>query len=78
MQEGNLSNLCEGRGETGETEEPKSPLGAIQLLSSPDKGSVAKIIYNKVEETREPETSQKLDTLIIPDKVSVVKAIPPQ
>ena len=29
LQEGNLSNLCEGRAETGETKEPKSPLGVI-------------------------------------------------
>jgi len=26
LQEGNLSSVCEGRGETGETEAPKSPL----------------------------------------------------
>jgi len=76
LQEGNLSNLCEGRGEIGETKEPKSPLGVIQPLSSPDKGSAAKIIYNKVEETQEPEPSPTLYTLIIPDKGSVVKAIP--
>ena len=25
LQEGNLSNLCEGEGETGEVEEPRSP-----------------------------------------------------
>jgi len=55
LQEGNLSNLCEGRGEIGETEEPRSPLGIIQTLSSPDTGSTAKIIYNEVEETQEPE-----------------------
>ena len=35
-----------------------------------------KIIYHEVEETQEPEPSQTLDTLIIPDKGSVVKAIP--
>ena len=29
LQEGNLSNLCEGRGETEETEEPRYPLGII-------------------------------------------------
>ena len=52
LQEGNLSNLCEGRGETGETEEPKSPLGIVQPLSIPDKGSAAKIIYNEVGETQ--------------------------
>jgi len=74
LQEGNLSNLYEGRGETRETEEPRSPLGIIQPLSSPDKGSTAKIIYNKVEETQ--ESPQTLGTLIIPNKGSVVKAIP--
>ena len=50
LQEGNLSNLCEGRGETGETEEPRSPLEIIHPLSSPDKGSAVKIIHNEVEE----------------------------
>ena len=68
LQEGNLSNLYEGRGETGEIEEPRSPLGIIQPLSSLDKGSVAKIIHNEVEEPQEPESSQPLGTLIIPDK----------
>jgi len=56
LQEGNLNNLCEGRGETGETEEPRSPLRVIQPLSSPAKGSAAKIIYNEVEEIQEPES----------------------
>ena len=73
LQEGNLSNLCEGRGETEETEEPRSPLGLIQPVSSPDKGSVAKIIYNEIQEPKSPQT---LGTLIIPDKGSVVKTIP--
>ena len=54
LQEGNFSNLFEGRVETGDTEEPRSPLGAIQPLSSLDKGSAAKIIYNEVEETQSP------------------------
>ena len=43
LQEGNLSNLCEGEGETGEIEEPRSPSRIIQLLNSPDRGSAAKI-----------------------------------
>lgn len=51
LQEGNFSNLCEGRGETGEIEEPRSPLGTTKPLSSPDKGSAAKIIF---EETQSP------------------------
>ena len=72
MQEGNLSNLCEGRGETGETKEPRSPRGVIQPLSSRDKGSATKIIYSKVGET---QPSQTLGTFIIPDKGSVVKTI---
>jgi len=70
LQEWNFSNLCEGRGETGETEEPRSPLGTTQPLSSPDKGSAAKIIF---EETKSPQT---LGTLIIPDKGSAIKTIP--
>ena len=37
QQEGKSSNLREGEGETGETEEPKSPLEVIQIVSSPDK-----------------------------------------
>jgi len=37
LQEGNLNNLCEGRGKTREIEEPNSPLGVIQPLSSLDK-----------------------------------------
>jgi len=68
LQEGSFSNLCEGEGETGETEEPKSPLGITQTLKSPDRGSAAKII---VEETQAPQTS---GTPIIPDKGSVIKA----
>ena len=72
LQEGNFSNLCEGGGETGETEEPRSPLGTTQPLNSPDKGSAAKII---VEETQSPQT---LGTPIIPDRGSVIKTIPSQ
>jgi len=52
--QGNLSNLFEGKGEIEEIEEPRSPLGIIQPLSSPDKGSAAKFIYNEVEEPQEP------------------------
>jgi len=70
LQEGNLSNLCEGGGETGETEEPKSPLETTQPLNSPDKGSVAKIVF---EETQSPQT---IGTLIIPDRGSAIKTIP--
>ena len=44
LEEGNLSNLCEGGGEIGETEEPRSPLGILHPLSSPDKGSAIKVI----------------------------------
>ena len=76
MQERNLSNLCEGKGETEETEEPRSPLGIILPLSSLDKGSAEKIIHNGVEEPQEPKSPQTLGTLIIPDKGSVVKANP--
>ena len=43
LQEGNFSNLCEGEGETGETEELRSPLRITQPLSSLDKGSATKI-----------------------------------
>jgi len=35
LQEGNLNNLYEGRGETWETEEPRSPLGIVQQLTKP-------------------------------------------
>jgi len=76
LQEGNLSNICEGRGETGEIEEPRSPLGIIQPLSIPNKGSVAKIIQNEVEEPQELKPPQTLGTLIIRDKGSAIKAIP--
>ena len=78
LQEGNSSNLCEG-GETGETEEPRSPLKIVQTLSSPDKESVVKIIQNKAEEPEEPRSPQivvQQGTLIILDQVSVVKLIP--
>jgi len=70
LQEGIFSNLCEGGGETRETEEPKSPLRITQTLKSPNKGSTAKII---VEETQRPQTSS---ALIIPDRGSVIEAIP--
>jgi len=43
LQDGNLSNLYKGRGEIGEIEEPRSPLGIVKPLSSPDKGSAVKI-----------------------------------
>lgn len=49
LQEGNLSNLCEGRGKIGENEEPRSPLGIIQPLSSPDMGSAAKSFIMKLK-----------------------------
>ena len=39
LQEGNSSNLHEGGGETGEIEEPRSPLEVIKTPSSPNKGS---------------------------------------
>ena len=70
LQEGNFSNFCEVEGETGETEEPKSPIGTDQPLNSPDKGSAAKII---VEGTQSPQTS---GILIIPIKGSAIKTIP--
>jgi len=70
LQEGNFSNLCEGEGETGETKEPRSPIGTNQPLNSPDKGSAVKII---VEGTQSPQTS---GILIIPDKGSDIKTIP--
>ena len=46
-QEGNSSNLREGEGETGETGDPKSPIEIAQTISSPDKGSVVKLIQNQ-------------------------------
>ena len=49
LQEGNFNNFCEGEGETGEIEEPKSPIGTDQPLNSPDKGSTAKIIVEGVQ-----------------------------
>jgi len=70
LQEGNFSNLCEGEGETGETEEPRPPIGTNQPLNSPDEGSPVKIT---AEGTQSPQTS---GSLIIPDKGSVIKAIP--
>jgi len=72
LQEWNLSNLCEGRGETGETEEPGSPLGIIQPLRSPYKGSAVNFIQNE----ESPQTLNQQGTLIIPDQGSVVKATP--
>jgi len=56
LQEWNLSNIYEGIGEIGETKEPRSPLGIIQPLSNPDKGSAAKIIHNEVEEPQESKS----------------------
>ena len=56
LQEGNSSNLCEGGGETGEIEEPRSPLGVVQTLSIPDKESAVKIIQNKAEEPKKPKS----------------------
>ena len=47
LQEGNFSNFCEGEGETGENEEPKSPIGTNQPLNSLDKGSTTKIIVKE-------------------------------
>jgi len=70
LQEGNFSNLCEGEGETGETEESRSPIETNQPLKSPDKGSAAKII---TEGTQSPQIS---GSLIIPDKGSAIKATP--
>jgi len=70
LHEGNLSNLCEGGGETGEIREPGSPIETNQPLNSPDKGSAAKIF---VEGIQSPQT---IGTIIIPDKGSVVKTIP--
>ena len=69
LHEGNLSNLCEGGGETGEIGEPRSPIEPNQSLKSPDKGSAAKIL---VEGIHSPQT---VGTIIIPDKGSVVKTI---
>ena len=79
LQEGNSSNLCEGGGETGEVEEPRSPLEVIQTPSSLDKGSAVKIIQHKAEEPEEPKSPQIIvqqGTLIILDQVSAVKVIP--
>ena len=70
MQEENFSNICEGEGETGQTEEPRSPIGTTRPLNSLDKESAAKII---VEETQSP---QIVGTLIIPDRGSVIKIFP--
>ena len=55
------------------------PFGVFQTLSSPDKGSAAKIIQNKAEEPEEPKSPQIIvqqGTLIIPDQGSVSKVIP--
>lgn len=45
-QEGNSCNICEGGGETGETEEPRSPQLVIEQRTPSilDQGSVVKII----------------------------------
>ena len=66
LQEGNLSNICEGEGETGEIEEPRSPSRIIQFLNSPDRGSTAKV---NLEGTPFPQIE-------IPDKGSVIKTVP--
>ena len=55
-QEGNSSNIREGEVETGEAEEPKSPLEIVQPVSNPDKGSVVKLIQNQG-----PESPQIVD-----------------
>lgn len=70
MREGNFSNFCAGEGETGEIEEPKSPIGTDQPLNSPDKGRAVKII---VEGVQSPQTS---GIPLIPDKGSAIKTIP--
>ena len=70
VHEGNFSNLCEGEGETGEIEEPRSPIELNQPLNSPDKGSAAKIL---VEGIHSPQT---VGAIIIPDKGSAVKTVP--
>jgi len=70
LQEGNLSNLCEGEGETGEVGEPRSPPRIIQPLNSPDKGSATKIIIGGIQ------SPQTIGTFIIPDKGSAIKTIP--
>ena len=76
LQEGNSSNLREGGGETGEVEEPISPLEIIQTPSSPDKGSVVNIIQNKAKGPESPQIVGQQGTLIIPDQGSAVKVIP--
>lgn len=70
LHEGNISNLCEGEGETGEIGEPRSPIEPNQPLSSPDKGSAAKILVEGIH------SPQIVGTIIIPDKGSIVKTIP--
>ena len=70
LHEGTQSNLCEGEGETGEIEEPRSPIELNQPLNSPDKGSAAKIL---VEGTHSP---QPVGAIIIPNQGSGVKTIP--
>jgi len=76
LQKGNSSNLYEGGGEIGEIKEPRSPLGVVQTLSSPDKGSAIKIIQNKAEEPKSTQIIVQQGTLIIPDQGSAVKDIP--
>ena len=79
LHEVNSSNIREGGGETGEIEEPRSPLEVIQTPSSLDKGSAVKIIQNKAEEPEEPKSPRIIiqqGTLIILDQGSVVKVIP--
>lgn len=74
LQEANSSNLREGEGETGETGDPTSPIKISQTISSPDKGSVVQLIQNQGPES--PQIVGQQEIPIIPDKGSVVKAIP--
>ena len=69
LHEGNLRNLCEGEGKTGEAEEPRSPPRIIHPLKSLDKGSAIKIIVEGIQ------SPQVTGTLIIPDKGSTIKTI---
>ena len=73
-QEGNSSSLHEGEGEIGEIGDSTSPIEIAQTISSPNKGSVVKIIQNQGPES--PQTVGQQGILIIPDKGSDVKAIP--
>jgi len=55
-----LSNPCEGGGEIGEKEEPRSPQVIIQprTLSTPDKGSSIKFLQEEARETEELRSFQ--------------------